>query len=360
MNRIVNQLASMKIVFDDELQALMLLSSLPKNWETLVVTVSNSVPDGLVSMSQVISSLLNEETRRKSTDSSHSEALVVKPRGRSRGRSTTPYNRDQSHGSSRGRSPLKQDVECHYCKKKGHMKRECLKLKFKEENRAKYGEKKKENTTVVFSDGKLVVVCDESCINLVSQDTNWVIDSGVSFHVTSRADFFTSYNEGDFGCVRMRNQDVRHVLDIRLNLISIEKLDDEGYNNHFGNGKWKLTKGSLVVAQWNKTYSLYTMKEKISKGYILWDPIGKKVIWGRDVAFLEGQTIKEFDNDEQPEQIASDLVDLEPTPSPSVHRENEEDVQPPLEVGENIDVPNEVELENEGSNQFKSHHRNRN
>ena len=61
---IVNQLTAMKITFDDELQALLLLSSLPESWETLVVTVSNSAPDGVVTMSQVTSSLLNEETRR--------------------------------------------------------------------------------------------------------------------------------------------------------------------------------------------------------------------------------------------------------------------------------------------------------
>ncbi|KAF7149741.1 hypothetical protein RHSIM_Rhsim02G0038500 [Rhododendron simsii] len=234
----------------------MLLSSLPKNWETLVVTVSNSAPDGVVSVSQVTSSLLNEEIRRKSTGSSHSEAFVAKPRGRG----------------------------------KSHMKWECLKLKFKEENHAKHGDKKQENTTAVSSDGELMVVCDESCVNLVCQDTNWVIDSGASFHVTSRADFFTFYNEGDLGCVRMGNEglskivgmgnicletsvgcklvlkDVRHVPDIHLNLISTGKLDDEGYNNHFGNEKWKLAKGSLVVPKGNKTCLLYTMKGKISRG----------------------------------------------------------------------------------------------
>jgi transposase InsO family protein len=119
-----------------------------------------------------------------------------------------------------------------------------------------------------------------------------VIDSGASFHVTSRADFFTSYNEGDYGVVRMGNEgvskivgmgnvcletsvgcklvlkDVRHVPDIRLNLISTGKLDDEGYKNHFGDGKWKLIKGSLVVAKGNKTCSLYTMKGKISKEFV--------------------------------------------------------------------------------------------
>lgn len=45
-------------------------------------------------------------------------------------------------------------------------------------------------------------------------------------------------------------------------------MDDEGYNNHFGDGKWKLTKVSLVVAQGNKTCSLYTMKGKFGKGFV--------------------------------------------------------------------------------------------
>ncbi|KAA8524670.1 hypothetical protein F0562_011093 [Nyssa sinensis] len=42
---VVNQLATMKMVIEDELQALLLLSSLPNSWETLVVTMSNSAPD---------------------------------------------------------------------------------------------------------------------------------------------------------------------------------------------------------------------------------------------------------------------------------------------------------------------------
>jgi hypothetical protein len=55
-------------------------------------------------------------------------------------------------------------------------------------------------------------------------------------------------------------KDMRHVPDIRLNLISTEKLDSEGYNNTFSDGRWKLTKGSLVVSRGTKTYSLYTVQ----------------------------------------------------------------------------------------------------
>lgn len=49
--------------------------------------------------------------------------------------------------------------------------------------------------------------------------------------------------ETNTGC-KLFLKDVRHVPDIRLNLMSAGKLDDEGYKNQFGDGKWKLSKGS--------------------------------------------------------------------------------------------------------------------
>ena len=108
-----------------------------------------------------------------------------------------------------------------------------------------------------------------------------MIDSGVSFHVTTHRDYFTFYVNGDYGHVRIGNegaskivsigdicletsigcklllQDVRHMPDIRLNLISTSELDGGGYTNQFGEGKWKLTKGSLVLAKGRKVNTLY-------------------------------------------------------------------------------------------------------
>ncbi|KAF8387698.1 hypothetical protein HHK36_026352 [Tetracentron sinense] len=55
MRSVVNQLAAMKMVLDDELQALLLLLSLLESWETMVVSFSNLAPDGVVSMSHVTS-----------------------------------------------------------------------------------------------------------------------------------------------------------------------------------------------------------------------------------------------------------------------------------------------------------------
>jgi len=58
----VNQLTKIDMKIDDELQELLLLSSLLKSWDTLVVTLNNSIPDGKISMDIVSNSLLNEES----------------------------------------------------------------------------------------------------------------------------------------------------------------------------------------------------------------------------------------------------------------------------------------------------------
>ena len=89
----------MGINFDDELQGLWLLNTLPDFWETLRVSLTNSVTDGKVTMEYAKSGVLNEEVRRKSQDtSSHSDVLYTEDRGRHKTRDTT------SRGKSRSKS----------------------------------------------------------------------------------------------------------------------------------------------------------------------------------------------------------------------------------------------------------------
>ncbi|GKV41223.1 hypothetical protein SLEP1_g48789 [Rubroshorea leprosula] len=63
-------------------------------------------------------------------------------------------------------------------------------------------------------------------------------------------------------------KDVKHSPDIRLNLISMGKLDDDGYCSFFSDGQWKLTKGSLVVARGSKSSNLYLMQSFIVDGSV--------------------------------------------------------------------------------------------
>ena len=91
-----------------------------------------------------------------------------------------------------------------------------------------------------------------------------MIDSGSSIYATPWKDFFTSYTFGDFESVRMGNdgsvkaigmgdvrletnngivlflKNVKYIPNIRMNLISIGKLDDEGFCNTFHDSQWKL------------------------------------------------------------------------------------------------------------------------
>ena len=107
---ISNQLASMNINLEDELQALFLPSSFPESWETLVV-----------SMEQVSASILNEELRRRNagTSSGESRALVSENRGRGK-------SRDKGHADKgRSKSRSRKDIVCYNCGEKGHFKSQC-------------------------------------------------------------------------------------------------------------------------------------------------------------------------------------------------------------------------------------------
>ena len=82
---LVNQLSEVELQLGDEEQALLLLSSLPDNWETLVVSLSNSAPNGRLTMSMVKDALFNEEARRKDVGVDQSHAFVTERRGRQQG-----------------------------------------------------------------------------------------------------------------------------------------------------------------------------------------------------------------------------------------------------------------------------------
>ncbi|RDX90166.1 hypothetical protein CR513_28002, partial [Mucuna pruriens] len=64
------QMSGMGIKFEDEILGLLLLNSLPESWENFKVSITNSTPDGVVSLQMVKGSVLNEEMRRKAQGSS--------------------------------------------------------------------------------------------------------------------------------------------------------------------------------------------------------------------------------------------------------------------------------------------------
>ena len=70
--------------FDDEVRALLILCSLPQNWNSLVMVVSNCVPSS--NTLKFVGVILSEEMRRKSTCETSGNALTMERRGRKRER----------------------------------------------------------------------------------------------------------------------------------------------------------------------------------------------------------------------------------------------------------------------------------
>jgi hypothetical protein len=100
---------------------------------------------------------------------------------------------------------------------------------------------------------------------------SWVVDSRASFHATPHRKQFIYYVQGDFGHVHLgddapckivglgkvkikqRNEnqwllkELRHVSDLRKNIISTENLASEVCISILIDKVWKVTKGSLVI-----------------------------------------------------------------------------------------------------------------
>lgn len=96
-----------------------------------------------------------------------------------------------------------------------------------------------------------------------------MVDNGATLHVTTSV-FFLSYTLCDLGILKIGNvrmskvigvdriclpinmgiqllpKRVKYYLDVHFNLVSMHLLDNGGYDNHFGSGKWKLTIDNLV------------------------------------------------------------------------------------------------------------------
>ena len=69
------------------------------------------------------------------------------------------------------------------------------------------------------------------------------------------------------GCT-LTLKDVRHILDLCLNLISLHMLDKDEYNHFISSGNWNLIKGSLVVARGSLCCSLYKTQVKVCGGQL--------------------------------------------------------------------------------------------
>ncbi|GAA0184591.1 hypothetical protein LIER_31879 [Lithospermum erythrorhizon] len=175
----------------DIFQPLWILGSLPDSWETLSVSLSVSAPDGTISKEMVSNTILNEALRRESGSADHhsSSGEVLSYDHRKGKKKHIKTNPGKSMTS-------KKDDQCHYCNKTGYWKSECYAFKRDVANgnvKGDYGEARMCNNGVL----KIVEIEDVPVRSRLGKE--------------------------------LVLENVRHIPDFRLNLISSGKLDDESY-----------------------------------------------------------------------------------------------------------------------------------
>ncbi|KAK2971084.1 hypothetical protein RJ640_022639 [Escallonia rubra] len=134
-NDVTNQLEFVDSNFDDEIRALLFLCSLLDSWNNLVMTMSNSTISGTLTLNDVVSSVMNDEMRRKTIGDGISSSIAssVESRGRQNNKQN---NRGRSPTRGRSKSRVKskskrKTIVCWNCNKEGHKKNDCTEPKKK-------------------------------------------------------------------------------------------------------------------------------------------------------------------------------------------------------------------------------------
>ena len=101
-NMIVTQLNSVDINFEDEIKALILMSSLPESWDTFVAAISSSHGSEKLKFDEIRDVVLSESIRKREVGDSSGCALSVDRRGRSKTKGQNQHGRSKS--KNRGKS----------------------------------------------------------------------------------------------------------------------------------------------------------------------------------------------------------------------------------------------------------------
>ncbi|KAG8496528.1 hypothetical protein CXB51_007650 [Gossypium anomalum] len=262
---ILSNLEAMEVQYDKEDLGLILLCSLPPSYSTFRDTIlynheSLTVDDVYDSLT-----LYDKMKHLVVKPESQGEGLIVRgrqdqnaddDRGRTQERNPRGKSKGRSKSSNRGKT-------CNFCKKKGHIKSECYKLqnKIKRETVNQKG-KQPENfgkAYVVedYNDDKLLV----ASINDSKVSDEWILDSSSTLHMSPIGIGVGTIKVKMFdGVVRTLN-DVRHIPELKRNLISLSTLDSKGYRYTTESGVLNISKGSLIVMKGQrKTAKLYVLQ----------------------------------------------------------------------------------------------------
>ncbi|KAE8667838.1 hypothetical protein F3Y22_tig00112368pilonHSYRG00011 [Hibiscus syriacus] len=241
LNTLFSHLTSLGCKIGEQEHAELLLQSLPDSYDQLIINLINNNVTSLV-FDDVAAAVLQEENRCKNKEDIQVNLQQAEALATMRGRSTEcGQSSSHKHGGSKSRS--KKNLKCYNCGKKGHLKKDCWSLN---KNSNPQG-----NTANTSDDGD--ALCCEALTTVKGRKRYadiWLIDSGATYHMTSRREWFHHYEPVSGGSVYSCNdyaleiigvgtiklkmydgiikvvRDVRHVKGLKKNLLSYRFLDN--------------------------------------------------------------------------------------------------------------------------------------
>ncbi|GJT43808.1 retrovirus-related pol polyprotein from transposon TNT 1-94 [Tanacetum coccineum] len=244
-NSILSRLMSVDIKFDDEVQALLLLSSLPESWSGTVTAVSGSTGSTKLKFDNICDLIIGEDIRRKTSGEYSNSLLSAKDKG---------SGRKQDRGQNQNRSRSKS-------KKIGQSK-----------NRQDIMDKEVNMATGDYDDALLC--CIENTIN------DHIMDSGALLHAT--------YCKEELERFKLRSGKVRLVDDKTLDIAGVR---DVVLKTSFGTS-WTLKDVSLVVAHGYKRGSLYMVEVPSDRINAATDGRGNTALWHQRLGHMSEKGMK--------------------------------------------------------------------
>lgn len=256
LRSIVSKLSTIDVAISDDQYIIILLRSLPPEYDQLVVTLENL---DKLKVEDVHARLIREEVRRNSTNNA-SEPTALQ--------SHTPWK------------SVKQSWKCFYCGKPGHKIAQCRKKKFD----ARTHNRRSESSTSSSNHSFAMIASNHSTVN------EWFIDSGASFHIVGNESLLdtssiktiipinitlgngTRVQACKTGLVRMKLENNQEIIledvlvcsEMKSNLLSVLRVQEKGYKVLFENNKCSVYMGDHLVFSCNRGENSFKLSCKVT------------------------------------------------------------------------------------------------
>lgn len=260
---VVDKLNEMQLIIIDELLAILLLYSIPNEYETFRIAIESQEKLPKIEILKV--KLLEEFEARKRNTNDHIEGAMYSKNKTNNSNNNYP---DRNNRNNSEKSKFK--YACHTCGKIGHMARDC---------RSKSFNKKKQNNKTEASCN-----VNEVANNIQEYYGKWCLDSGASSHMCPAEEKFGNIENKKNGQLALANNNTTEIRgigniqfessdckiklketlfvpDLRTNLLSVSKITQSGLEVIF-------KRNEAIVRDPHKNKKLFVAKREKGLYYV--------------------------------------------------------------------------------------------